>query len=379
MCLPSYVFIPLLPQLSARLRIPESVPKSSKSSKSSSSSSKSASSSTSSCDDNLYVDQLIYDILKKCAIDHPHHTLNQIMALVKTNDDQQFSSQPGERHQTTPADSRGLAALKLLKDLKQHSPYLKEAITQLDRLATNMIEYAYKDLDKPKSGPYECKNKLLTGLKALNHVHCPTVDLPISIDGQYNRIVSIESYNSSVQLMPGVNAPKKLRCLCSDGVERLQLLKGNDDLRQDAVMQQVFNIMNEFLSKNATASEQRLNVCTYKVIPFSKRSGMLEWCANTKPLGEVLRYFHECCRKVGMPLSEARSMIGNAAGKSADEKHRIYRKICKDVRPQFQHFFLHFYTTPGIWFERKMAYTNSVATNSIIGYILGIGDRHVNK
>lgn len=32
-----------------------------------------------------------------------------------------------------------------------------------------------------------------------------------------------------------------------------------------------------------------------------------------------------------------------------------------------------------MWFERRLAYTNSVATTSMIGYIMGIGDRHVSN
>lgn len=32
-----------------------------------------------------------------------------------------------------------------------------------------------------------------------------------------------------------------------------------------------------------------------------------------------------------------------------------------------------------MWFERRLAYTNSVATTSMIGYILGIGDRHISN
>lgn len=32
-----------------------------------------------------------------------------------------------------------------------------------------------------------------------------------------------------------------------------------------------------------------------------------------------------------------------------------------------------------MWFQRRIAYTRSVATTSIIGYVLGLGDRHVSN
>jgi len=33
----------------------------------------------------------------------------------------------------------------------------------------------------------------------------------------------------------------------------------------------------------------------------------------------------------------------------------------------------------GVWFERRLAYTNSVATTSMVGYVLGLGDRHTQN
>lgn len=42
----------------------------------------------------------------------------------------------------------------------------------------------------------------------------------------------------------------------------------------------------------------------------------------------------------------------------------------------FQHFFLEHYPQPAKWFERRLAYTRSVAVSSIVGYIVGLGDRH---
>ena len=31
------------------------------------------------------------------------------------------------------------------------------------------------------------------------------------------------------------------------------------------------------------------------------------------------------------------------------------------------------------WFEKRLNYTRSVATSSIVGYIIGLGDRHVQN
>jgi len=47
-------------------------------------------------------------------------------------------------------------------------------------------------------------------------------------------------------------------------------ISGKDDLRQDAVMQQVFNVINSFLSINEETRRRRLRIRTYKVISFPR-------------------------------------------------------------------------------------------------------------
>ncbi len=55
-------------------------------------------------------------------------------------------------------------------------------------------------------------------------------------------------------------------CSCSAGLRHRQLVKsGNDDLRQDAVMQQLFGLINEVLAHSPATAKRRLRIVTYKV------------------------------------------------------------------------------------------------------------------
>jgi serine-protein kinase ATM len=60
-------------------------------------------------------------------------------------------------------------------------------------------------------------------------------------------------------------------------------------------------------------------------------------------------------------------------------KEKKFHEICQNLKPVFHHFFYEHFISPGMIFERRFAYTMSVAVSSIIGYILGIGDRHVQN
>lgn len=102
------------------------------------------------------------------------------------------------------------------------------------------------------------------------------------------RITGVLRWSETMSMVGGVNAPKKVSCECSDGKAYPQLLKGKDDPRQDAIMQQVFTIMNGMLRSHKDTKKRRLNVRTYKIIPLSQRSGLLEWCSNSLPLSDYL-------------------------------------------------------------------------------------------
>ena len=57
----------------------------------------------------------------------------------------------------------------------------------------------------------------------------------------YEKIVHISGFSAVFKLAGGVNLPKIITCAASDGSSSRQLVKGRDDLRQDAVMQQVWS------------------------------------------------------------------------------------------------------------------------------------------
>ena len=88
-------------------------------------------------------------------------------------------------------------------------------------------------------------------------------------DGVYKNIETVKHFNAEYAMVGGVNAPKKLLCHSSTGRQLPQLLKGKDDLRQDAVMQQLFTVVNRLLDKDELTRHQSMNLRTYKVVPLT--------------------------------------------------------------------------------------------------------------
>ena len=68
--------------------------------------------------------------------------------------------------------------------------------------------------------------------------------------------------------------------------------EGDDDLRQDAVMEQVFDLVNVVLRRDRETKRRNLSVRGYKVIPLASQAGVLEFVGNTTPIGEWLARAH---------------------------------------------------------------------------------------
>lgn len=77
---------------------------------------------------------------------------------------------------------------------------------------------------------------------------------------------------------------------------------------------------------------------------------------------------------------EARKEMANLSNiKNSDQRFQRFQEICARFPPVFRHFFLEQYSTPSIWFEKRTTYTRSAAASSMVGYILGLGDRHLQN
>jgi len=58
---------------------------------------------------------------------------------------------------------------------------------------------------------------------------------------------------------------------------------------------------------------------------------------------------------------------------------RVALQITTRLLPVFHNFFLEFFPRPSDWYQRRLAYSRSMATNSIVGYVTGLGDRHTQN
>lgn len=80
-----------------------------------------------------------------------------------------------------------------------------------------------------------------------------------------------------------------------------------------------------------------------------------------------------------MPILDARKMLGEKQKASEKDRVEVYKKILKRVHPVMRHFFTEKHHVPYWWFQMRLNYARSAAAMSMIGYVMGIGDRHVSN
>ncbi|EDO18036.1 hypothetical protein Kpol_1045p22 [Vanderwaltozyma polyspora DSM 70294] len=175
----------------------------------------------------------------------------------------------------------------------------------------------------------------------------------------------------------GLSLPKILTFYLSDGTRHKVLLKGsNDDLRQDAIMEQVFKQVNKILRGDSEIRKHDLSIRTYEVIPLGPRAGIIGFVSNSVTLHAILKEKH---KHDEIQFDQARELMGNVQTKSNKERLEVYQKIARKIKPQLRNFFFDSFTEPEEWLNAKRKYTKGTAVISIIGYILGLGDRHLNN
>ncbi|XP_066917109.1 serine/threonine-protein kinase mTOR-like, partial [Clytia hemisphaerica] len=206
-------------------------------------------------------------------------------------------------------------------------------------------------------------------------------DLELAVPGTYEPgkpITKIKTISTTLNVITSKQRPRKLSITGSNGAEFMFLLKGHEDLRQDERVMQLFGLVNTLLANDSVTFKRHLSIQRYPVIPLSTNSGLIGWVPHSDTLHTLIRDYRE--KKKIMLNIEHRIMLKM----TPDYEHlTLIQKV-----EVFEHALN---TTQGddlakvlwlkspsseVWYDRRLNYTRSLAVMSMVGYVLGLGDRH---
>lgn len=314
----------------------------------------------------------VQDLILRVFQEHPFHSLYYLVSLIYH---EEYSKNSNLKSMLPRIEAAKKLREKLATlDLK----YTTEILLPIEQLCKECISLAELKTSKGRSLHLD---KLQIGeywLKHLPSIPPPTFSLAVSKTG-YSNIPYMMNIGHTVSIATsGISLPKIATFTLSNGDQHKMLLKfGTDDLRQDATMEQVFEKVNNFLRRDKETRKRHLQVRTYKAVPLGHRAGVIQFVPNSKAFIEVIRPYH--LKSDSLKGEKARQMMKDCQTELAPHRILVYNRISQRIKPVLRQYFVDHFVTPDHWFDAQQVYTRGIASSSMVGYVLGLGDRHCNN
>ncbi|KAI9146005.1 hypothetical protein BKA69DRAFT_1024549 [Paraphysoderma sedebokerense] len=208
------------------------------------------------------------------------------------------------------------------------------------------------------------------------------VALPVSVENFKNHnpfasnLPTIAGFHDEVELMNSLVRPKKITIKGSDGKDYVFLCKPQDDLRKDNRLMEFNSVINKLLKRDPESRRRNLHIRTYAVIPLNETCGLIQWVPNTVAFRGILtRGYRARNIAISVSFSEVDAML-----KSGPSPAKSFIDVVLPKFPSvFHEWFRESFPEPTSWFSSRLAYTRTAAVMSMVGFVLGLGDRHLEN
>ena len=302
-----------------------------------------------------------FDHYQRNNIDQVVMTLRTIVNMVKhpmCEMQQQFATQY----------SKNLSTLE--KIIHEYRPGNQASKHQLSQWCKTMQEQLTEEI----------KNIHTIQLSAVSPELCNKDSFILAVPGTYDPdrpVIHIKYFVGQFSVYMSKQQPKDVIIKGEDGNFYQYLLKGHEDLRLDERIMQFFRLINSILT-----TETELNaslIQTVCVIPLSMSHGLVQWATGTDTLRAVVEQYRQLHSR--NPLLEY-DLLAQYGAPNFDfhepiQKMQIISKICAEVPDtDIADFFWMKAGSAEKWWKQTTVFSTSTAMMSIVGYIIGLGDRH---
>lgn len=347
--LPAYIFYTSLPQIVARIAHP-----------------------------NTEVFKVLEQMILKVVEAHPRQALWSLFPLMT-------SRQAGERR------TRGMRILQTARAMGKKVDGTSYDVKQLLRMGEKLAEQL---LMACNNGDFQSNRTTTASItRDLNFNHkctpchlvvpvesCLTATLPTLTDNvrkhkAFSRdVITIDSFLDHVLVLGSLAKPRKLTARGTDGKLYGLLIKPKDDLRTDQRLMEFNGLINRSLKRDAESSRRQLYIRTYAVTPLNEECGIIEWVEGLKTMRDILLGIYK-----GMGIHPNYQDLAGKMKQACTSEANL-RIFTEDVLglfpPVLPDWFIRQFPNPSAWFAARLKYTRSCAVMSMVGTILGLGDRH---
>lgn len=327
---------------------------------------------------NPEVYRYLEDIIVKVVTAHPQQALWNLLA-VSTSTQLERKSRGGLILRTLISSSKktyagGMDLRTMIEKGQKLSQQLLHACTA-GEFSSNRTHLASITKDLGFNPKYCCPSPLAVPVESALTATLPTLTDSVRTHKAFSRdVITIAGFRDEVMVLSSLQKPRKLTARGSDGRSYGLLCKPKDDLRKDQRLMEFNSMINRSLKRDAESSKRQLYIKTYAVTPLNEECGIIEWVDGLKTLRDIILGFYKVMG-VTPNYAELRILL-DEANKSEDKLPVYADKVFSQFPPVFHQWFVQQFPEPSAWFGARLKYTRSCAVMSMVGTILGLGDRH---
>lgn len=137
------------------------------------------------------------------------------------------------------------------------------------------------------------------------------------------------------------------------------------------------NLVNRLLRKDSETRKRNLFIKTYTVIPLRHDCGLIEWINDLEGYrATVIGTYRLEYDNYKLDWKKIQGCYPSKTDTLSDSRKIFLEKILPLFPAVFHKWFLNRYQNPTCWYNARSSYIRSCAVMSIVGYIIGLGDRH---
>lgn len=329
------------------------------------------------CHPTERVHELLESLIVRVVSSHPQQALWALMAVVKSSSRDRASRGTRILDRVRESD-KGTKAVPGSIDIRS-------IVAQAKRLSEILLQASETDIPA-KVSQVSLAHHLKVSFKSQRGIMVipieatlipvlPTESENMRIHKAFSKdAVTIEGFKDEVTVLSSLQRPRKLTVRGSDGKAYGLLCKPKDDLRKDQRLMEFNTIINRALRKDAESSQRRLYIKTYAVTPLNEECGVIEWVDGLRTLRDILLSLYRA-KGVQPNYQELRGILDEICATPA--KNSLFQeKVLARFPPVLHEWFTTTFAEPSTWFTARLRYTRSAAVMSMIGHVLGLGDRH---
>lgn len=325
-------------------------------------------------------------IVMKVVRNYPEHALWYVLSHTKSTDKIRRSRVKKILHEVATVsvgpedkDAFDVASCEVLSKHIDGARRLFEKLIgiasfKVDRRAKKKVLLLSKDFQLQLTDPI---NDVVIPVQSNLQIRLPTHGLTHFKGFNRASSVTFDGFDEKVNIFHSLQMPKQVVIRGSDG-KAYPLMVKDDDTRKDAKVVEFTTMVNRILTSSTEARKRGLQILNYSVIPLSERYGVIEFVLNVQTMKGIIA---EERKRMGKQINEHKiftmiDKLQKAKPKNLKDLVRQFREILLENPPILHNWFIEQFSDPSAWYMARNSFTRSSAVMSMVGYIVGLGDRH---